>query len=60
MIQKERLWCYNMSKMKDLELLFEYADELEDRLNKALAEIKAKGVYKEYMEWRNRQNEQKR
>jgi len=40
-----------MGKMKDLELLFEYADELEDRLNKALAEIKDKGVYEEYVEW---------
>jgi len=49
-----------MGKMKDLELLFQYADELEDRLNKALAEIEAKGVYEEYMEWRNKQDEQKR
>lgn len=49
-----------MGKMKDLELLFQYAYELEVRTNKALAEIDAKGVYKEYMEWRNRQDEQKR
>ncbi len=49
-----------MGKMKDLELLFEYADELQYRLNKALAEIEDKGVYKEYMKWRNRQDEQKR
>ena len=49
-----------MGKMKDLELLFQYADELQDRLNKALAEIEDKGVYKEYIEWRNRQDEQKR
>ncbi len=49
-----------MGKMKDLELLFQYADELEDRLNKALAEIEAKGVSKEYVEWRNRKDEQKR
>ena len=49
-----------MGKMKDLELLFQYADELEDRLNKALAEIKDKGVSKEYVEWKNKQDEQKR
>ena len=49
-----------MGKMKDLELLFQYADELEVRLNKALSEIVNKGASEEYAEWRNRQDEQKR
>ncbi len=49
-----------MGKMKDLELLFQYAYELEVMTNKALAEIKAKGVSEEYVEWRNRQDEQER
>lgn len=48
-----------MGQMKDLELLFRYAYELEDMTDKALDEIKNKGAYEEYVEWKKRQDEQK-